>query len=306
MSTVVSQSTGATGNENLPDLRWSAAEKALWEHSKAHVADKSGIWLEAVSDYLYRNGGPGDSPAGFQIIDRIGGRRFKPDGAGFHPVVAEDEKPFLVFGAAGTGENAISRYLNGSLECPSILSGGDEINRLPLTGSGTGFSAAFAIRVPVASTTEMGVAFPDITGGCLLGGGSDDLDVPMLYVDYSTGKVCYWTRISRGSPSVISANDIRGDGWVTGVVTFDHEDTTVRLWMDSAGATPVVEAAFNTDYSDTAASRLPRIGCRGTTGSPTDLAVLATGFLWAVNSPVLNDLTARTAAFAVAAEKIAA
>ena len=296
---------GASGNRNAPVKDWSAAEMGLWRYADPYVADRSGIWIDASSDWLYRNGGPSDDPAGYALIDRLGDRIFTSGIGARHPITVRDTatgKPCLLFGAGGAGPNVLADGNNGDLEAKSRIDArGQEVNRLPLWDKDRGFSRAFVVRIPQPNQTLNGVTFGSAVGGAILGGGADS-GSPFVDVAFDTGNLTYYY----GSGGVFSAADYRNGNLTKIIETLEPTNNPAQfrynMWInDPTGAPDVTGLTPALPDGDKA---YPRIGGIGKTVISGPLRGFLFGLVY-LPGPIFNDEAARTTAFAWLTERSA-
>lgn len=304
MSTNLTYGTGSSGNVNVPSRKPTDVEMNFWKYCAEYAAARAGLWIDASSDWLYRNGGQADSPAAYQLIDRIGGRRLTPGITARHPVVVVDDvsdKPCLSFGMGGIAPNELDINFSGDLECASIMAGVTETNRLPLLTWGTGYSIAFAVRIPAPNTTVNGQAYGTYTGGVVLGGGAEYPNVPFFAIEQDTNGRVLIHHNGGGTAESAAPGNLRTGNWAKVVATYDAASGNVRIWIGTPGSNPVLMTG-RTDLPVTAAAQLPRIGAVGEAVAN----IRFVGFLGALAylpAPVLNDPDARAAAFAWLSER---
>lgn len=304
MGTQITQASGSSSASSVPVRRPTDAEMAMWKYCERHEKTKAGIWLDASSDWLYRNGGPADDPAAFQLIDRIGNRRFKTGLAAKHPIVVTDQltgKPALMFGGGGAAPNQITAA--SDLECPSILANAVETNRLPLLTPGTGYSIAWAQLAPTPETTYNGVAWGATTGGSVLGGSAQSPDAAFWGVTFGTGIIHAHNSGAASASAAVTAGTTNycNSTWLKCVATYDATLARVQLWVGSADAVPFVKTSM-LPMTGTADAMRPRIAGIGLSAVGERLIGMAGGLIY-LPEPILDDPTARTAAFAWLTER---
>ncbi|MBJ7440581.1 MAG: hypothetical protein JHD35_16345 [Sphingopyxis sp.] len=296
--TFITTLPGSSGNENVPRVPTTDAEDALFAVLEPYRAAKAGIYIDCMHGLQYRNAAAGDAPSGFELLDLLGGRRFRVGlgagtvGAGRHPWITTDDvtgQPALMFGAGGSGGNAIS--FGSDLEKPSMIVGGEEANRLPLFNPATGFTMAAALRVPTPSTTVNGQLWPATTGGVVLGSCAASPRSPSLEVIYGSGNARMRPRQDAGPTTAVadSANHANSQ-WLRLVATYNASLNRGRIWVN--GAAYIETTSMAQIYGDDAAGLLPRIGGIGATALASRyIGILGT--LICVPAPIAEDSATR-------------
>ena len=292
--TFITTLPGSSGNENVPSVPTTVAEDALFAAIEPYRAAKSGIYIDCMHGLQYRNAGAGDAPSGFELLDLLGGRRFRVGlgagtvGAGRHPWIATDDvtsQPVLMFGAGGSGGNAIA--FGSDLENPSIIVNGAEANRLPLFDPAAGFTMAAAVRVPTPSTTVNGQLWPATTGGVILGSCAASPKSPSLEVIYGSGNARMRPRQDAGPTTAVgdSANHANSQ-WLRLVATYNRSLNRGRIWVN--GAAYIETTSMAQIYGDDPLGLLPRIGGLGSTAL-TSRFIGILGTLICVPAPIAED-----------------
>lgn len=318
MVTTYQKGRGSSGNANVAPRAPTDEERAFWAWCEPFADDKTGIWIDPTGPgSLYLNGAAGDAPAGFKLVDRIGDRIFTPDPIqGRHPFVATDSitgKPVWMFGAGGSGGNALSQSANGTLVNASVLDDDDEeTNNLPLILPGVGWSFAAKVRVPAPSATINGVTYGATVGGSLFGGASTDAttDFDNFSITIDTGAGYYRMFNQRG---IVTTNqwysrnvDFRDGAWHDYVAAYDHVAGSYQVWIDGVGMTSVTGVTTDILPSTTQTGvDKPMVGAVGNgSGGPASRFSGALAFMVFLQTPILAaEADARTAVRALMATR---
>ncbi|CAL4866721.1 hypothetical protein MMA231_00965 [Asticcacaulis sp. MM231] len=318
MSTRILTTSGLSADPNGGVYLPSAAERAAYTALfTAPATGGRGLWFDASVAANYANSGPGDDPAGFKAYERTGfdsaavpARLLTPDPVRqHHPIyIPADEvtgKPCWLFGAGGSGANALSNINNGALTFASQIQSSQEVNDTPILLPTNGWSVAFKARVPAPGGTVNGVAFAayptGIPGGAVLGSKTLGTDGFSVEIDQANGHLIAYNR--RDYTLYRNNTDLRDGNWHDYVLAWDFGTHSMSAYIDGVSIANATTPYPNDISGATGCDKMVIGGLGGTAGGPDIRFGGLVSFLAFLPNQSLGNVTYRNLVRAVMAEK---